>query len=313
MVICCCFGDKGLALAGLGDISIIGPGKVGTALGMLACRAGLNVVAVGGRRKDRAALAAEAMGAGVKPCTPAEAAAAGQVVLLTVSDEAIGGLCADLAGQEAFQNGAVVAHCSGVLASDVLAPAKARCGCAVGSMHPLQTFPTVPSAVANLPGAICFIEGDPPAVAALEALAKAIGAESAGIDARGKALYHAAAVMACNYVVSLLEAAEQLMRQAGIDGQTARKALGPLVRASIANVARLGPAEALTGPIARGDTETVRRHLAALAGNDELSAFYRAAAVWTIDLARRKGTLTDASAKTLGEMLTSHDSRQQKE
>ena len=229
------------------------------------------------------------------------------MVLLTVSDEAIGPLCAELAGRGAFQGGAVVAHCSGALSGEVLAPAKRLCQCAIGSMHPLQTFPTVASAVANLPGATCFIEGDPSAVAALEALAKAIGAESARVDAGGKALYHAGAVMACNYVVSLLDAAEELMGQAGIDRQAARKALAPLVRAATANVARLGPAEALTGPIARGDAETLERHLAALTGMDELSGFYRAAALWTVELARRKGTLTDSAAEKLYDMLISQD------
>ena len=95
-------------------------------------------------------------------------------------------------------------------------------------MHPLQTFPTVASAVAKLPGAMCFIEGDAPAAAALEELAKAIGAEPARLDAAGKALYHAAAVMACNYLAALLDAAEDLMGQAGIDRHVARRALAPM-------------------------------------------------------------------------------------
>ena len=109
-----------------------------------------------------------------------------------------------------------MAHCSGALDSGVLASARAR-GCAVGSMHPLQTFPTVRPRIDALPGAYCFIEGDPPAVAALERLAADVGAHPVPIASAAKPLYHAAAVVACNYLTALLDAAGALCRQAGID------------------------------------------------------------------------------------------------
>jgi predicted short-subunit dehydrogenase-like oxidoreductase (DUF2520 family) len=285
----------------LPDIAIVGPGTVGTALGVLAARAGRTVAAVGGRDAARTAQAAKAIGHGAEACTLAQAAGMGRLVLLTVSDDAIENVCDELA--ESFPADAVVAHCSGALGSEVLAPARRR-GCAVGSMHPLQTFPSVTAAIAALRGAYCFIEGDPPAVAALERLAADIGAKAVPIASSAKPLYHAAAVVACNYLTALLDAASALCARAGIEPATARAALAPLVRATLENVLAAGPEAALTGPVARGDEATVRRHLEALAGGDkELDELYRAMGRWTVALARRKGTIDPAQAQALRRVL----------
>jgi len=287
------------------DISILGPGKVGTALGVLAARAGWTVAAVGARDASRAQSAAERIAGsgnpGVRACTVAEAARRGQLALLTVRDEAIVPLCAELAEAGAFARGAVVAHCCGALDSEVLSPARA-CGCTVASMHPLQTFPTVRRAIRRLPGAACFCEGDKPAAAAVSDLAEAIGARPVRIEPEAKILYHAGATVACNYLAVLVDAAVSLFESAGIDRSTALAALDPLVRATAENVMQLGPAEALTGPVARGDAATVRRHLAALAATP-VRDLYRAAGLRAVDLARRKGTIDETRARELVDAL----------
>ena len=280
-------------MADSGNISIIGRGKVGMAIGELAGRAGLHVAAVADR-------------AGAQ-----QAAGAAGLVLLTVPDDAIERLCADLAAADAFAEGSVVAHCSGALSSEILAPAREACGCHVGSMHPMQTFPTAEAAVAKLPGAYCFCEGDQQAVAALEQLARAIGGRPIRMDPAGKALYHAAAVMACNYVTALLDAAVALFGRAGIDAQDAIAAIAPLVRATVENVAAMGPAKALTGPIARGDQGVVARHLEAMGRCDEeLLELYKAAGRWTVELALRKGTIDDAKADALRELLAGRKTKE---
>lgn len=289
-------------MAHIGDITIIGPGKVGTAIGVLAVRAGLRVAAVAGRKN--AGVAAAAIGPAVRACTPPEAAAAGKLVLLTVPDDAIEKVCAELAAVGAFAEGSIVAHCSGALSSEILAPARGRCAWGVGSMHPMQTFPTVEAAVAKLPGAYCFCEGDEQAVATLEQLARAIGAKPVRMDPAGKVLYHAAAVMACNYVTALLDAAVTVYGKAGIKSESAMAAIAPLVRATVENVAAMGPAEALTGPIARGDQAVVRRHLEALGRCDnELTALYKTLGKRAVELALRKGTIDDAKADALRKLL----------
>ncbi len=282
------------------DIAIIGPGKVGTAIGVLAARAGLRVV-VGGRNSAKARDAASRIGPGAKARGVDDAAGSAKLVLLTVCDDAIEPLCAQLAQAKAFARGSVVAHCSGALGSDVLISARDQCGCHIGSMHPLQTFPTVEAAVAALPKAYCFCEGDAAAVDTLRELAQRIGSEAVVMDSGGKALYHAAAVMACNYLTTLLDCGLELMAAAGIDRQLAATALLPLVQATLDNNATLGPAAALTGPIARGDAATVARHVAALSG--QTAALYRAAGLKTIELALKKGSIDAAKADALRKVL----------
>jgi len=222
------------------------------------------------------------------------------LVLLTIGDDDIAATCQELAA--AFRPGAIVAHCSGVLGSEVLAPAHNR-GCHVGSMHPLQTFPSLEAAIKDLPGAYCFIEGDAEAAEVLQRPAEDLGAHPVPIASAAKAVYHAAAVMACNYLTALMDAALALCNQAGIDEPTARKTLGPLARATLDNVLATGTAQALTGPIARGDQQTVQRHLGVLMEQADLLDIYRALGRWTVALAARKGTINSSKAAALRRLL----------
>jgi len=286
------------------DIAIVGPGRVGQALGQLARRAGWSVTAVAGRDKQRASQAAWTIGGHVRVCPPAEAARAGGLVLLTVPDDAISTVCKQLADAGAFAAGTIVAHCSGALNSEVLSPARTQCGCAIGSMHPLQTFPTSAAAVDRLPGAYFFCEGDAQARDVLERLAADIGGKPVGIDPAGKATYHTAAVMACNHLVALLDAATRLAEEAGIDRRTYLDAAAPLIRATVENVIEMGAPAALTGPVARGDADTLRRHVDVLGDlPKELGRFYRAAAVWTIGLAQRNKSIDEQTAARLRAVL----------
>jgi len=268
------------------NISIIGCGKVGAAIAQLAAGAGRNVSALASRNPDRARDLAVRIGNPAAACDIPRAAGAGRLVLLTVSDDAIEPLCGELARADAFGAGSIVAHCSGALGSEILAAARDSCGCLIASMHPLTTFPTAAAAVEKFAGTYCFCEGDAGATDALMELAGDIGGKPMLISSEAKVLYHAAAVMACNYLTALLDAAVTLCAQAGIDRRTALEALGPLAGATLENVTKLGPPAALTGPIARGDARTVARHLEALARCDsDLRDFYRIAGKWALQLA----------------------------
>jgi predicted short-subunit dehydrogenase-like oxidoreductase (DUF2520 family) len=281
----------------LPTISILGPGNVGTALGALAGRSGYRVLAVGGRNEDRARQAAQRIGPDVRATGLDDAARAGELVLLTVPDDAIAPLARRLAEQGAFRDRAIVAHCSGALDSEVLAPARDRRRCALGSLHPLTTFPTVESALDAMPQADVFVEGDARALAALSELGRRVGRSAQPIDREGKVFYHAAAVLACNDAVALLSAAIAAAGHAGIAPARALEALRPLVEATIRNVFQLGPDEALTGPVARGDAGTVARHLHALDARDpRVAALYRAAGNQALVIASRRGSL-DAEAR----------------
>ena len=286
------------------DIVIIGPGVVGRTLAILAGRAGWRIAGIGARDESKARAAAEAVGKGVRAGKPEEIAPLGQLVLLTVSDDAIEPLCRSLAEAGCFADGAVVAHCCGAIASGVLSPARELCGAAIGSMHPLQTFPSVEAGLEKLPGAYCFCEGDERAVEALEALARAVGGKPVRMSAAGKLLYHASAVMACNYFTALMDAALATAGHAGISRDDALAALEPLVRATMENVFTNGPAKALTGPIARGDEGRVGRQFADVKAADKnLGEIYRALGRWTVDVALRKGTIDAEKAQTLRKLF----------
>ncbi len=282
------------------DIAIIGPGKVGTALGILAHRAGWCIRGVAGGGPGRAEAAAEAIGADGAG-EPAEVALSAPLVLLTVPDEAIRRVCEELSAAGAWAENAVVAHCSGALDSELLASSRAA-GTSVGSMHPLQTFPSAEAAVERMPGTFFFIEGDERAMETLESFGRAVGARCARIAPGAKPLYHASAVMACNYLVALLDAAVTTAERAGIAAAQATEAMNPIIRATLDNVLKMGTEHALTGPIVRGDVETVRRHLSALAGGAS-DGFYRAAGLYTVGLAERGGNLPPEKADELRRLL----------
>ncbi len=285
-------------------IAIVGPGVVGTTLGILAARAGYRVVGIAGRDEARARAAAEAIGPGVRAGKSDQISPAGGLVLLTISDDAIECVCRELASVGAFARGAIVAHCAGAISSDVLAPARECCAAAVGSMHPLQTFPNVAASLEKFPGTYCFCEGDDAAVAALMAFAEAVGGKPVRMPSSGKLLYHAAAVFASNYLAALLDASLTAAEHAGIRRADALAALAPLVRATAHNVMAEGPARALTGPIARGDEELIARQLREVATADaDLGKIYKLLGARAVELAVRKGTIDAAVAARLRTLL----------
>jgi len=276
---------------------------VGTTLAILAAKAGYRVAAMGGRNADSLRAAAEVVGPAIRRGPPDEVAGLGGLVLLTVPDDAIAPLCRDLAAGHAFAPEAVVAHCSGALASDALSPARGN-GCHVASMHPLQTFPSVEAGLRKFAGTYCFCEGDVPALAVVEKLAADLGGRPMRVSPEGKLLYHAAAVFASNYFVGLVDAALASAGHAGIAHADALAALGPLVKATAENIFAEGPEKALTGPIARGECGLVARQYRDVATADpRLGELYRLLGLWTIDLALRKGSIDRARAEELRRAL----------
>ena len=159
--------------------------------------------------------------------------------------------------------GAVVLHASGSAEPAALDRVRAA-GYAAGTFHPLLPLADPARAPTLLQGGFVGVEGDRAAVAAAERLAARLGAHVLHIPAGQKARYHAAAVFASNFPTVLAGLAERLLRTSGVDADEARAAVLSLMAAAVANVREQPPAEALTGPVVRGDTETVRRHLAAL-------------------------------------------------
>jgi len=283
--------------------AIVGPGKVGSALARALSLAGYTFLGAAGRSIESARRACEFAGGGWATTDAPELTRRARLVFITTPDDAIERACGELVARGAFARGAVVAHCSGALPSSVLAPAR-ECGAHVGSMHPLQSFATAAQAVELLPGSFCCIEGDPEAVEVLRAAAEALGARVMQIPTEAKALYHAAAVVACNFLVALENAALKLDEAAGIERREALLSLLPLIKGTVSNMERVGIPDCLTGPIARGDVETVRRHLEAVERQlPDLLPLYKALGREAVEVASAKGTLSEGSAAELRRLL----------
>lgn len=285
-------------------IGIAGGGRLGQALGRLLRDRGEPVAAVACRRLEHARAAAAFIGEGVTACHYAELPRHASRILVAVPDDAVGSVAALLAA--AGLEG-VALHTSGTLGLTVLEPLAQR-GVACGSLHPLQTVPDPTQGVAALPGAWFAVSGQPSAAGWARRIVELLGGHMFELSEERRPLYHAGAVMACNFFAALLDAGVSLFVQAGLERQQALAALSPLVSAGVANAFRLGPGRALTGPFARGDVESVRAHWAALAAAPErLRELYRAAARYTIDLARRGG-LDESKARAIEGLLAEQES-----
>jgi len=280
--------------------AIIGAGMVGRSLAQALATRGATVAAVASRRLERARAAADLAGSALATTDAAEAARAGDVVVLAVPDDAIATVCEQVAAGGGFEPGDVALHLSGALGSHTLAAAGA-CGAHVLAFHPIQTFARADATLFE--GIVCSTEGDAEAVAMGRELAELLGARAVALRAEDKALYHAAQCIACNYFATLADAGASLLGEAGL-GHDALDALLPLLRGTVDNLVRVGLPAALTGPISRGDVATLRAHLAALAAHaPDLVTLYCTLGLRTIDLALRKGTIDKGQADAMRALL----------
>ncbi|MBX9800875.1 MAG: DUF2520 domain-containing protein [Burkholderiaceae bacterium] len=269
-------------------LSIIGCGKVGQTLARLWVQHQtvqlldiLNTSIASGAR------AAAFAGAGRVANSYADLQAA-DICLIAAPDDQIAACCDALASSGRLSATSIVFHCSGALSSSILSSASA-CGAAVASIHPIRSFAVPEKVAADFVGTYCGMEGDQTAVDILAPIFAAIGAQTVPIQREKKVLYHAGAVFASNYLVTLLDTAVQTYAQAGIPQDVALKMIASLVRETSENVLQIGPEQALTGPIARGDIATVVKQYRAVNGWDKrYGKLYKHMGKLTAELARRK-------------------------
>ena len=287
-------------------IAIAGAGRIGQALGRLLRERGEPIVAIASRNPGRAAEAAIFVGGGARPATYAEVPHYAERILIAVPDDAIADVARVLAGAGMRRGTAL--HTSGARGPEALAPLAAA-GVACGTLHPLQTVANPAEGVRRLPGVAFAIDGAPQAIAWAGHLAAVLDGLPLRIPAAARPLYHAAAVMAGNYLIALLSTAVMLMKEAGVEDGPARRALEPLALTSVENALQLGPVAALTGPIARGDADTVRSHLVALEkASPAVQRLYCAAGLATLEIARQRG-LADVQATAVQELLRKGERR----
>lgn len=254
---------------------VAGAGRLGLAVARLARTRGVKVVCVWNHRPlppGRRELA-RGLPLVVSPVPPRVAA---DVWLVAVSDDAITDVAAALAEAEGPLP-AVAAHCAGARPVGLLGPLAER-GVATGSWHPAMTFRGTAGDEEALGRAWVAIGGEPRAAASLESLSDRLGLRWVALDPEHRVRYHTALVLASNGRVALDGAAVALLEDAGLDGDTARRLLAPLVERTDENLREVGPVAALTGPVARGDAGTVRAQIDVLVDRPDAHEAYRALA-----------------------------------
>lgn len=273
-------------------IGLIGPGRAGSALGRSLHKAGYTIAAIGGRNPDNVRALAEELDA--RPCqSPATTIDVAELTILAVPDDVIGPLAAEMADSLCSAAGKAAVHLSGAQDRTPLKPLAARGSLRVGVFHPLQTFRRGAEAAQNVAGTYFGIDADGMLREQLTQMASDLHGHAFDLSQVDHALYHAAAVFAANYPTMLLAEAIYLGEQAGLDRETARRGMTALLAGAVNNLRDLPPADAITGPAARGDEGTIRKHLEALSRDPELQRLYRQLADRTKRLAQ--GNKEDAA------------------
>jgi len=279
-------------------IGFIGAGTVGTALSVLLSGKGYPVVAVSSRSSTSAKKLAETI-SGCRLEDNQGVADAAELIFITTPDDVI----ASVASQIQWRTGQSVVHCSGADSTDILEPAK-KLGAKVGAFHPLQTFAGTKQAIENIPGSTFAIEAEEPLLSTLKGMATAVDGHWIELKAEDKVAYHAAAVVACNYLVTLVKLATDLWQTFSVPPHQATQALLPLLRGTLNNIDNIGIPQCLTGPIARGDSGTIKKHLDALQKvAPALLSTYKELGRQTIPIALAKGRINEQQARELQAIL----------
>lgn len=292
-------------------IGFIGAGTVGTALALglnarpalSGVEEGYQIVAVSSRTHT----STDKLAQQIRGCQSVEnnqaVADTADLVFITTPD----GVIPQVASEVRWHKGQSVVHCSGADSTDTLEPAR-KLGAQVGAFHPLQTFASVKQAIDNLPGSTFAIEAEEPLLDTLKNMATALGGHWIELRAGDKVIYHAAAVIACNYLVTLVKLSTDLWQTFGVPRAEAARALMPLLRGTLNNIETVGIPGCLTGPIARGDTGTIKKHLKTLAKvAPTVLSTYRELGIQTVPVAVAKGRINEQQAREMEELLREPD------
>lgn len=275
------------------NFAIIGAGKVGHAIAYGLTHCGYRLAGVVSKNITSARALAEPFGAAY---TTEGARLIRQipVVFITTPDGEISSVIGNLAAQGGCFPGQYFFHTCGSMGAKVLQPAKEQ-GAYVGSLHPLQSF--AQKGAVDFKNLYFALSGDKEAVDLAEKLVCAWQGYSFVVPEEGRPLYHGAACIVSNYMVVLFHWGVALYERLGLAKEAAVSALLPLAQGTLENIGRIGPDQALTGPICRGDSQTVARHLSVLAGAEKV--LYRQLAEYTMGIAHNRGSLGQAQLEEL--------------
>jgi predicted short-subunit dehydrogenase-like oxidoreductase (DUF2520 family) len=273
-------------------ITLIGAGNLAQAIGAALRAAGYTINAVAGRAAAQSQRRSVALAKKLEAEAIAleDASPDSDIIWICHTDDALANTAKWLAHKPGWK-GKIVFHSSGALTSDVLVPLR-RAGASVASLHPMMTF--VPGTKPKMQDVPFAVEGDNRAVSAARRIVKELGAEIFKIKKTAKPLYHALGSFSSPLLVATLVTAERVGRASGLSATQTRKVMGPILRQTLKNYQESGAAAAFSGPIKRGDLNTVRRHLQELKRVPAASEVYRAlvnSALLDLPSLNRKGLL----------------------
>jgi len=284
------------------SIAIIGLGKVGTAVGHLLRNAGYEIAAVADRSPGAIERGVPYTGGAVSK-DPLHAALSADAIFITTPDDLIRPLCDEIAEGGGFGPGKRVVHMSGAGGLDFLESARVS-GAQIATIHPLQSFVDIEGVISSIPESAFSITAEGEMRDWAVRVATDLGGIPFFVSDEDKPLYHMAACMASNYLVALMNIVEGIYRQMGMGEKEALRSFWPLVQGTIRNIEEKGTEKSLTGPIARGDIGTIRRHLTVIGEKaPRLLALYREMGLFTADIAVRNSTLSEDRAGEIQSLL----------
>lgn len=285
----------------LPETTVIGLGGLGTALVKTLMSHDIPVESVFNRSVDKAQKLSGQFDIPISSDFPKDVNQLGKLTFITVSDSAIREIADRLSELSDNLEGYIFVHSSGNESADLLDSLRKK-GAFTASFHPLQAF-TAQSGEQTFKDIYFSLQGDDEAFPILKNLAKEIGAHSFEATANQKSHLHAAAVMAANYLNTLLDASVDIGSLGGLSKSQVQKALLPLIQTTLKNAEGMTFAEALTGPIKRGDAETVKKHVALLKNDKELKELYCVLGKRTVKLAKSSGSIDGTTAQKLRKIL----------
>ncbi|MBA4389717.1 MAG: hypothetical protein C0399_02115 [Syntrophus sp. (in: bacteria)] len=280
-------------------IGIIGAGKVGTSLATVLKNKGFHIAGVSDALMSSLKTAKAYLGKDVLYTqNNMDVVSTSDIIAITTQDRIIPDIVREIDTKAVMLDGKLIFHTSGADPSSILLPLDKK-GALLGSLHPLQTFPDIDSAIEVLPDTCIFIEGDANAIPQLKKIGEDIGARVYVIDSKNKALYHLSAVFVCNLLSALLYSGKGLMDKINIDFEP----FLPIIRATLRNIENKGPLASLTGPIVRGDAKTVKAHLKAIEDMDLHKAVYKALSAVAIEMAGERKAISEETMQVLKDIL----------
>jgi len=281
-------------------IGIIGAGKVGTAIGHVLKRKGMVIPAISDISAAGLETAKAYLGEDVLYTNDNIAVVeAADIIAITTQDRMITEVVDEIAQRPQRLDGKIFFHTCGALPATILSPLDSK-GAHTGALHPLQTFPDIGSAIKVLPETYIFIEGDEHSLDILNKIGASLGMAVIKIEGKHKVLYHLAAVLLCNLLCALVYTGEEIIDMTGVELQP----FFPVIKATLNNIEKNGALLSLTGPIVRGDVNTVISHLGAMKDLDLHREVYKALSLVALDMAQARGELTQEVRERLRGILT---------